>query len=115
MAYVKGRLFDRNRYGKKYPIVRAPKKLTFMGETDLQIEVLTIDFENESEKDGFFEVPYEDTSFRILVSPRDTVDTDSAQVSLAVNHTQTDVNKVRVEASAPFTGKVDVIVLRIGS
>ena len=77
------------------------------------IEIFTVEFNNESEKDGYFEVQQKDTNFRVLVSPRDTTDTDSAQVALAIDHALTDVDKVRIEASAPFTGKVDVIILRV--
>lgn len=115
MAYVKGKIFDRNRYSKKYPLVRAPKKNTFRGDNDLQIEVITVDFENESEKDGYFSAQFENSSnMRILLSPRDSEDSDSAMVALAIDHALTDISKVRINASAPFTGKVDVIVLYVG-
>ena len=115
MAYIKGKIFDRNRYGKKYPLIRAPKRMTYIGDSDLQIEVVSVEFNNESEKDGYFEIPYKDTNFRILLSARETTDSDSAQVSLAVDNNLTDASKVRIEASAPFTGTVDVIILKVGS
>lgn len=115
MAYVKGKIFDRNRYSKKYPLVRAPKKMTFRGDADLQIEAFTVSFNNESEKVAFFDAPYDDTNFRILLSARETTGSDSAQVSLAVDHSGTTSEQVRIEASAPFTGDVDVVVLRVSS
>ena len=115
MAYVKGKIFDRNRYSKKYPLVRAPKKMTFRGDADLQIEVFTVTFNNESEKEAFFDAPYDDTNCRILLSARETSGNDSAQVSLAVDSAGTSAEKVRIEASAPFTGDVDVVVLRVVS
>tara|TARA_B100001287_G_C22532625_1_gene458142 strand:+ start:228 stop:575 length:348 start_codon:yes stop_codon:yes gene_type:complete len=113
MAKSSSRTIDRNRYGKKYPLIRAPKKMTFQSTANLEIEVLSIEFVNESAKEATFEVPYPDTDFRILVSPRDTTTGDSAQVTLAVDNALTDTSKARIEASAPFTGIVDVIVIRV--
>lgn len=113
MSKIKARSFDRNRYGKKYPVVRSPKRLSFMGDADMEIEVLTVTFTNQEEKEVVFEKEYIDTNFRILVSARDTTSGDSAQVALAIDEAQTTTSKTKIEASAPFTGKVDVIVIRI--
>ena len=113
MSKIKARIIDRNRYGKKYPLVRAPKRLSYLGDANMELEVLTVSFNNEDSKDVYFENQYKDTNFRILLSPRDTTDGDSAQVTLAVDNTLTDTSKARIESSAPFTGVVDVVVIRI--
>ncbi len=113
MAKIKARIIDRNRFTKKYPLVRAPKRLTYQGDANMELEVISVGFDNESEKDVYFESKYSDTNFRILVSPRDTTENDSAQVTLAVNDNMTSISGTRIEASAPFTGTADVIIIRI--
>ena len=113
MAKSSSRTIDRNRYGKKYPLIRAPKKMTFQSTANLEIEVLSVTFTNESSKDAIFEIPYPDENFRVLVSPRDTTANDSAQVTLAIDDALSDTSKARIESSAPFTGTVDVIVIRV--
>ena len=113
MGKIKARIIDRNRYSKKYPLVRAPRRATFQGDADMEIEVISVPFVNQSEKDAFFETPYPDANYRVLLSPRDTTDSDSSQVVLSVDDVLSDVSKVRIAASAPFTGTVDVVVIRI--
>ena len=113
MSRIKSRIVDRNRYEKKYPVVRVPKKPSFLGDSNLEVEVLTVNFENQDSKDVFFGVKYENTDFRILLSPRDTTAEDSAQVTLAIDDALTDTSKTRIEASAPFTGIVDVVIIRV--
>ena len=113
MSKIKSRVIDRNRYEKKYPVVRVGKRLSLVTDQNLELEVLTVAFNNEEAKDVFFEVPYKDTNFRVLVSPRDTTSSDSAQVTLAVDNDLTDTGKARIESSAPFTGVVDVVIIRI--
>ena len=113
MSKIKARIIDRNRYGKKYPLVRAPKRLSYMGDGNMELEVLTVSFDNEEAKDVNYEFPYPDTNFRILLSPRDTTDADSAQVTLSIDNSLTDNTKARIESSAPFTGDVDVIIIRV--
>mgnify|MGYP001248118191 CR=1 FL=1 len=114
MARLKARSIDRNRLCKRYPFVRAPKRMTFMSDQDVIIELLTLEYDNEDTKRGTFDIPYDDTEFRVAISPRDT-GTDSANVNLYVDTALTDTAGVTIEASAPFTGIVDVIIIRIGS
>ncbi len=115
MARLKGRSIDRNRMAKKYPFVRKPKRMGIYGDQDLIIELLSLTFSNESSKTGYYEIPYADTTYRVALSPRDTTSTDSANVVLSVDNDQTDLEKVTVLSSAPFTGIVDVIIIRIGT
>ena len=114
MPKIKAKLIDKNRFTKKYPLIRAPKKITFQGDTELEIEILQVEFVNQSEKEGFFEEPQKDTNYRVLVSARDTTASDSAQVTLSIDNALSDLSKVTILASAPFTGLVDVIVIRVG-
>lgn len=113
MSRIKSRVIDRNRFTKKYPLVRAPKRETFIGDSDLQIEVMTLDFNNVSEVTANYEEPYPDSNIRILLSPRDTTSSDSAQVTVAVDDAETNETSLKVISSAPFTGKVDVVIIRV--
>ena len=113
MARVKSRTIDRNRYSKKYPFIKAPKRLTFMGDKDTSIEVLKVSFNNESEKTVYFETPFPDDTYRVALSPRDTSSSNSANVVLSVEDSASDSSKIKILASAEFTGEVDVIVIRI--
>jgi len=113
MPRIKARVIDKNRYTKKYPLVRHAKRLTFQGDTDFEIEILSVVFNNEDAKSFTFESSYPDLKFRILLSPRDTTANDSAQVTLAIDDDWTSIRASRILASAPFTGIVDVIIIRI--
>lgn len=113
MAKLVGRIRDRNRFTKKYSFVRAPKKLVLETEGTLEIELLTLSFNNQSSQTGTYEVPFEGSDFRVLLSPRDTSASDSANVSLSVDDSLSDQYQVTINASAPFTGIVDVVALRV--
>jgi len=114
MARLKAKSIDRNRLTKKYPFVRAPKKMTFMGDNDIVIELLTATFTNESAKTIVFSEPMPSSDFRVAFSPRDT-GSDSANVNLYIDDTGTDATRVTVLASAIFTGIVDIIIIKIGA
>lgn len=113
MPRLKVRSRDRNRFTKKYPFVRAPERLTFEGNGGIIVELLTLTFTNESTKTGIYETPFEDADFRVLISARDTSNSDSANVALSIDNTVSDLSQVKVNASAPFTGVVDVIALKV--
>lgn len=113
MSKIKAKSIDRNRFEKKYPLIRVPKKLSFLADGEVEIELLSVSFNNESEKDVNFESQQIDQNYRVLLSARDTTDSDSAQVTLSVDDDNSNLAKVRILASAPFTGIVDVIVMRV--
>lgn len=115
MARLKARSIDRNRLSKKYPFIRAPKRMGIFGDKDVIIELLTLTFANESTKTGRFEIPYSDTTYRVALSPRDTTASDSANVVLFVDDDLSDISQVTVNSSAPFTGLVDVIIIRVAT
>ena len=117
MARVKAKSIDRNRLAKKYPFVRAPKRMSFFGDNDIIIELLTVTFTNEAQKVVTFSEPMPSTDYRVAFSPRDTTNeyVNSANINLYVDAASTDANQVQVLASAPFTGVVDIIIIRVGS
>ncbi len=115
MGKIRGKIIDRNRYSKRYPFVRAPKRFTYLGDANLSIELGTVSFDNESEKQFTFEASFPDTDYVVMATPRDTDNNSaSAQVSLMVDGSTIDRSFVRIIASSPFTGEVDVIAIKVG-
>tara|TARA_A100001037_G_C14929553_1_gene535398 strand:- start:477 stop:830 length:354 start_codon:yes stop_codon:yes gene_type:complete len=117
MGKIRGKIIDRNRYSKRYPFVRAPKRYTYLGDDELSIELGTITFSNETVKQFNFEASFNDTDYAVMAMPRDSAAAadGSAQVSLMVDGSTVDRSFVRIIASAPFTGQVDVIAIKVGT
>jgi len=115
VSSLRGRLIDRNRFSKRYPFVKAPKRPTYMGTSALAIELGTLQFNNESEKTFTFEAAFPDANYNVVAMPRETAATSdgSAMVSLAVDGNTLDRNQVTIKASAKFTGQVDVVAIRL--
>jgi hypothetical protein len=115
MAKVKGKLVDRNRLVKKYSYVRAPKNLSYIGDKNLEIEAVQVSFNNESRKEVKFEFPFKSTDYQVALTPRQTASesADSASVSLAVIASSITLTGFTISASAPFTGEVDVLIIKI--
>ena len=117
MAKMKGRLVDRNRLVKKYSYVRAPKRLTYLGDRDMELEAVQASFSNESSKYVSFEFPFKDTNYQVSLTTRQTENESgndaSAAVTLSVDSGSKTENGFTILASAPFTGEVDVIVVAI--
>ena len=86
MAKLRGRIIDRNRYSKRYPFIRAPKRYSYLGDEDLAIELGTLTFTDESEKRFTFERQFNSTNYVVVATPRDTAAADNAQVSLMVDY-----------------------------
>ena len=116
MGKIRGRIVDRNRYAKRYPFIRAPKRYTYLGDEYLAIELGTLTFTNDTEQQFNFEAPFSDNDYTVMATPRDTATNaaGSAQVSLMVDGSTIDRSFVRIIASSPFTGQVDVIAIRVG-
>jgi hypothetical protein len=114
MAKIRGKMIDRNRYGKRYPFIRSTKRFSYLGDSDLAIELGTIVFNGESEKIFYFEEKFGDTSYVVMAMARDTIDGNSAQVSLMVDGTTLNRSYVKIVASEIFTGKVDVLAIKVG-
>ena len=116
MGSLRARLIDRNRFKKSYPFVKAPKRLTYLGTSDIAIELGSLTFSNESEKTFTFEAAFPDTGYNVVATPREvqTQGDGSAHVSLAIDGLTIDRKQVTIKASAKFTGEVDVFAIRIG-
>lgn len=114
MGRLKGKSFDRNRMSKKYPFVKAAKRTTYVGDQDLVMEMGTLEFNNEIEKVFTFESAFKDSSYNIMLVVRDTGTGESAHVNVYVDNTASDTEKIKVVASAKFTGKVDVMAVKVG-
>jgi len=114
MAKARAKLIDRNRYQKKYPFVRAPKRLTWQGDKQLSFELGSVEFNEEFQKTFTFEAPFEDANISIMAMPRDTAGSGgSADVNLYVPNGGISRNSVTIVASARFSGTVDIFAVRI--
>ena len=115
MSSLRSRLIDRNRFAKRYPFVKAPKRESYLGTSKLAMELGSLTFNNEDEKIFEFEVAFDDTNYHILAMPREVeaVTDGSAQVTLAIDGNTIDKSQVKIKASAKFTGKVDVLAIKL--
>lgn len=112
MASLRGRIIDRNRYVKNYPFVKAPKRTTYIGDEYLAIEVGSITFTNTDSGTLTFDAPLgTDDNYQIVAQAVDT-GADNANVVLYISAASQ--NSVTVRSSAPFTGRVDIIAMRLG-
>lgn len=114
MGRFNARSFDRNRFTKKYPFVRAPRRPTFVGDQNIIMEMGTLEFSNEDEKIFKFEIPFNDDQYNIMLVARDTGSGESAHVNLYVDNTRSNNRQITVVSTARFTGKVDVVAIRVG-
>jgi len=116
MSSLRAKIIDRNRYSKKYPFVKGPKRPTYLGDDDLALELGSLTFTNENAKTFTFEAPFSDSQYTVVAIPREisAVADGSAMVSLVIDGLTADNTKVTIKASAKFTGKVDVLAIRIG-
>ena len=117
MARSKFKSIDRNRYSKRYPLVRHPKSAALISADgdEVEIEVLKVKFNGQTKRTKFFDAPFSKSDFKLVLAPRDTSSSDSANVNLWIDNDNTDASKVTIRASAPFTGEVDVIAVRISA
>ncbi len=112
MASLRGKIIDRNRYVKNYPFVKAPKRTTHIGDEYLAIEVGSITFTNTDSGTLTFDAQLgTDDNYQIVAQAVDT-GADNANVVLYIS--AADQNSVTVKSSAPFTGRVDIIAMRLG-
>jgi len=112
MGSLRVRLIDRNRYSKRYPLIRAPKRVTYLGNQDLAVEVGSILFESAESGTLTFEIPFIDTSYQVIVSARDNGDSGGADVNVWVENVLS--TSVTVRSSSPFTGYVDIFAMKVG-
>ena len=114
MGSLRARLIDRNRYAKRYPLIRAPKRLTYIGDQNLAIEVGSIYFDNVDSGTLTFEIPFADTSHQIVATARDSGDDGGADVNIWIDGSASSSAAVVVKSSAIWTGYVDIFAVKIG-
>lgn len=110
MGSLNIRLIDRNRYAKRYPLIRSPVRTTYIGENDFAIEVGSIYFNNVESGTLNFDAPFLDTNFQVMAIARD-VGIDTADVNLYISSKS--LTSVTVQASSNFTGYVDIVAVRM--
>ena len=114
MARTKFKSVDKNRFVKRYQFIKSPKRKTFQMNNEMAIELGRLSFVNESEKLFVFEEAFTDKNYAITVIPRDTTVNDSAHVNIFIDNDRSSKSQVMVVASAPFTGEVDIMAIRVG-
>ena len=112
MASLRARLIDRNRYSKRYPLIRAPKRLTYEGDEDLALEVGSVYFDNTDIGTFKFEIPLP-AGYFVQAMARESGG-ESADVNLYLKLGEATASQVSIRASAPFTGYVDILVIKVG-
>ena len=110
MSNLRSKMVDKQRYSKVYSFVRPRPVYEFRGDNDLAIEVGSITFSNADSGTLTYEFPFFDTSYSIVAMPRDT--SGNANVLIYVESFTT-TNAV-IRSSAPFTGIVDIIAIKVG-
>ena len=114
MSRIKFRLVDKNRLVKRYPFVRAPKKMALQSDSNsIAIEIGKLQFNNEDSKSFRFEQKFDSSNYNIVAVPRQSTTLDSANVNIFVDGTLSDNEQVTIGASAPFTGIVDIFAIEI--
>ena len=111
MGSLRAKLVDRNRYAKRYPLVRAPVRTTYLGDSDLAIEVGSIYFDNAESGTLTFDARFVDTNYQVIAVARSS-GIETADVNVFV--TDKSSTSVTVQASSNFTGYVDVFAVRVG-
>lgn len=110
MGSLRAKLIDKNRYSKRYPLIRAPVRTTYIGDSDIAMEVGSIYFNNESSGTLLFDAPFMDSNFQIMATARDGgVGTANVNVFISART----ITSVTVQASSNFTGYVDIFAVRI--
>jgi hypothetical protein len=111
MGSLRAKLVDRNRYAKRYPLIRAPVRTTYTGDSDMAVEVGSIYFNNAESGTLTFDASFVDTNYQVIAVARNS-GSETADVNVFVSDkSQTSIT---VQASSNFTGYVDVFAVRIG-
>ena len=110
MGSLRTRLIDRNRFAKRYPLIRAPIRTTYYGDSDFAVEIGSIYFDNTDIGVLSYDAPFLDVNYQVIAIARSS-GVDTADVNVFITSKST--SSVTVEASSNFTGYVDVLAVRI--
>jgi hypothetical protein len=110
MATTRTKIIDKNRFSKRYPLIRSPVRTTFISTNEVSLEIGSVYFDNVSSGTFTFDVPFSDIDFRVVASPRD-IGVGTANVNLSISELTR--SHVVIQSSGVFTGYVDIIAIRI--
>jgi len=113
MSRLNSKLIDRNRYNKKYPFVRAPKRFTYYGDGDLNMEAGTIYFDGQTNGYYDFEVPFSDSDYNVTLTARDLGGGVPSGLSFYVDNNKSTSSRLWVSTSQPFEGSIDFLAIKI--
>ena len=112
MGTLRAKLFDRNRYAKRYPLIRAPRRMVYRADETMAIEVGSISFSDSDSGTLQFETPFPDTSYQLAIAVRDGGDDEGANINAWISVRT--ASAVTIRTGNDFTGYVDVFAIRIG-
>jgi len=112
MATTSTKIIDKNRFSKRYPLIRSPVRTTYIMTSEVSLEIGSVYFDNASSGVLIFDVPFSDVDFRVAASVRD-IGIGTANVNISIS--ELTVDHVSIQSSAAFTGYVDVIAIRTTS
>lgn len=111
MSSLRAKLIDRNRYAKRYPLVRSPARYSYVGDSDMAIEVGSVYLTDSDSGTFTFEVGFPDSNYQAFAVARDDGSGQTSNVNVFV--TSKTSSYVNVQASSNFTGYIDVFVVRV--
>lgn len=111
MGTLRAKIVDKNRLSKRYPLIRAPARFTYMGDSDMAIEVGSIYFDNAESGTLTFDAQFIDADYQVVAMTRSS-NNETADVNVFVSNKSQ--NSVTIQASSNFTGYVDVFAVRVG-
>jgi len=87
--------------------------MTYLGDANMSIEVGSIYFDNTDSGTLTFEMPFDDATYQVIVSARDSGDVGGVDVNIYVDSVNSTRSLVVVKSSTAFTGYVDVFAVKI--
>ena len=112
MGTLRAKLVDRNRLAKRYPLIRAPARFSYLGDANMAIEVGSVFFNNTDTGTLTYDVSFPDEAYQVVATTREYGNAEAPNVNIFI--TGKTRNSVTLNASAAFTGYVDVFAVRIG-
>lgn len=114
MQRLSSKTIDRNRFNKKYPFVRAPKRLTYVGQGDLNMEYGTIYFDGGTEGYHNFQVPFPGNDYNITISAVAPVgETLPEGLTFQVDSARSNSETLWITSNMPFEGMVNFLAVKI--
>ena len=110
MGTLRARSMDRNRYAKRYPLIRAPIRSVFVTDNELSVEVGSIYFDNTNTGTFIFDAQFTDSNVQVFAIARKS-GVEISDVNVFVQSVT--AGHVTIESSSNFTGYVDIFAVRV--